>query len=121
MLPAEFENVPIAELLPTLRRATLLEDEDAPESESALVRLLAARIRHLLTFQTEHLMQILYRLDVPEQYYTDSLKLPSMDDTVRTLAEGILARERIKAATRRKYREWQDEHKPPPSEGLVEV
>jgi len=106
--------LPLPPLAQRLRDLDLLQDNDNPSDETALERLLAERLRHYLVFRSEALSALLYRLDIPEAYFRDALGLATLDDTARVLAQGILARERMKQATRERYRNLQN-----PTEGQV--
>jgi hypothetical protein len=110
----EPDALPLLPLVQRLRDLDLLQDSDNPGDETAMERLLAERLRHYLVFRSEALSALLYRLDIPEAYFRDALGLATLEDTARVLAQGILARERMKQATRERYRTLQN-----PTEGQV--
>lgn len=99
MQKTEFEE---AVLL--LQKHGVLEQQQLariPElSLEALKNLLAKQVLYMLERDFERLLQALYRIDVPEQRFRESL---TSEDPAGQIADLILQRELLKVQTRRWY------------------
>lgn len=69
-------------------------------TEATLRQLLARQVLYLLERDFERLLQSLYRIDVPEQRFKESLV---SDDPAGQIADLMLKRELMKVETRRWY------------------
>lgn len=78
--------------------------ESAPAAEDELLRRLAARILELLDGDMGALMQILYRIDVPEARFNEAMAAASQQERAERLARLCIERERLKIKTRELYR-----------------
>lgn len=66
------------------------------DAESAFTQFRAVlknKVKDMLTFDMEGLMQILYRLDVPEEEVSQSFELHSVDLIAEKMTESIIQRE----------------------------
>ncbi len=72
-------------------------------SWEALSVLLAQHLAELLERDLPRLVNILYRLDVPEQHFHAAMSAPSLGERSRQLADAVLARERLRAEMRLRY------------------
>lgn len=66
---------------------------------------LSERIQYLLLNETETLMQLLYRMDVPEKKFHTAMQLHPLTKIGDEIANLVIERELQKVITRRKYRE----------------
>ena len=80
----------------------LLPPDDRHYTEAEVRELLRARIASLLTTDRDWLLGKLYRLDVRERDIQAALASPGVD-VPAALAELVVARQRERAATRRRY------------------
>ena len=69
----------------------------------ALVEALSRRINFLLNHDFERLMSCMYMIDVPEQRFSEAVKLPEKDRPARAIAELIIEREVQKMESRKRY------------------
>ena len=81
-----------------------LEVQVLPQSEAALLDLLADVVAHLVEKRLEYFMQILYSMDVDEGVMRYAFSGTHGEPVNVVLARAILEREKKKAATRLKYR-----------------
>lgn len=70
-----------------------------------LVETLARRVAWLMKHDYERLLNAIYLLDVSEQKFREATGLATNDQTARAVAELIVAREREKFESRRRYRQ----------------
>ncbi|MDW3193874.1 MAG: hypothetical protein R8G66_15990 [Cytophagales bacterium] len=70
-----------------------------------LLDWLTQQIDHLIDYDYKHLVEALYRIDVPESKVAEILN-GDVTNVSRNLAKAILERQMKKAATRIKYRDW---------------
>ena len=78
--------------------------EEASEYLTHLKHRLADRIRELLETDMEHLINLLYRLDISETDFQRAMQGDHIYHTAQDLAEIVLNRELQKARTRAAYR-----------------
>jgi len=83
-------------------------EESDDERADAFRALLTARIVELLDGDTERLMHILYRVDVPESVVARVFRDHPLAEIAPTLADLIIERQMEKARTRAAYRERRD-------------
>ncbi|MCB2204922.1 hypothetical protein KQI65_09230 [bacterium] len=81
-----------------------LQDMTDEEREQRFRSMLIERIVELLSGNTEHLMHILYRVDVSEAAVSRVFNDTPLPDIAPALAELIIARQMEKARTRAAYR-----------------
>lgn len=93
----------LQEALPALKRAWELE---SPPRATAgeIIALIAGRIREWLRGDFEHLVNVMYRLDVAEAQFHQALDLPTEEERADAIARLVLERELQKAATRLHYK-----------------
>jgi len=82
-----------------------VEQKDLTSSYDELKRTIAERIRHLLSSHYEHLLNLLYRIDVDETKVADTLASYQPDEVPDILAEMIIERQLQKVVTRQYYRQ----------------
>ena len=70
-----------------------------------LLDWLTQQIDHLIDCDYKHLVEALYRIDVPESKISEILN-GDVSNVSRNLAKAILERQMKKAITRIKYRDW---------------
>lgn len=75
----------------------------AGRSWDALSALLEQHLAELLERDLPRLINIMYRLDVPEQHFHAAMSAPSLGERARQLADAVLARERLRAEMRLRY------------------
>lgn len=78
-------------------------DEAINGDEARLEAYLSEKIEILLRNNFEKLVQILYRIDYPERELPVAMNVPTLTETARRLAQGIILREKQKVETRKKY------------------
>ncbi len=69
----------------------------------ALMKELSRRIDFMLKHDFERLMSSMYMIDVPEQSFSEAVKLPEQDNAARAIAELIIEREAQKMESRKRY------------------
>lgn len=72
-------------------------------TEAELLELLTVYIQELINKDFEHLLWLLYRIDVGEKKVKAAIENAAPDQAAKIIAEHILAREKEKVATRKKY------------------
>jgi hypothetical protein len=77
-----------------------LNDAAAPDSEAALLDLLAEKIGEMMEQRPEYLMSLLYRLDVAESQINAALHPAAPESAWLGLARLVLARQRQRVATK---------------------
>ena len=81
-------------------RKDLLESVN---NEEALLLLLTEYIQELINKNFEHLLWLLYRVDVGEKKVKQAIENTEPENVANTIAKMILEREKEKIATREKY------------------
>lgn len=74
-------------------------------NEAELLEALIQRINQLLNEDFQALVQLLYRLDIPEQKLKDLLRTHPDTDAARIIAALIVERQQQKLASRNQYRQ----------------
>ncbi len=80
-------------------------DERHEFSFDRLLDWLTIQVDYLIDHDYKHLVEALYRIDVPESTVTEILG-GNVANVSRSLAQAILERQIKKAITRVKYRDW---------------
>jgi hypothetical protein len=80
------------------------ELEQVPSEWSTFIKLLRDRVLELYQNQPERLLQILYRLDVPEEHFIYASQLETLEDTVQFLTQKIIERELKRYYFRKNYK-----------------
>lgn len=88
------------EINPELLPATTMSDE---EKLKQFRKLLIARIEELAERNMEHLMWLLYRVDVNEKKLKEALQKHPQNEFASVMADAIIEREKQKAETRKKF------------------
>lgn len=83
------------------RLAVLGLDADPAADWAALEDRLALILEDWLAHRLPELVQLAYRLDLPEAQFTAALAGRSLPEAARQLARAFIAREQQRAATRR--------------------
>lgn len=91
--------------------ADLLEQDwsltlaDAPSGRSweQLRTVLAQHLAVMLADDFARLVNVMYRLDVPEQDFRTALAAPTLEVRAQALTDAVLARERLRAEMRIRY------------------
>ncbi|HMO32855.1 MAG TPA: hypothetical protein PKE63_11060 [Lacibacter sp.] len=78
-------------------------------SEAELLDVLTHRINHLLVHDFQHLVQLLYRMDVPEQKLKQLLRQHPDTDAARIIATLVVERQQQKLETRKQFRQKNEE------------
>lgn len=73
------------------------------KNENELLDLLTIYIQELINKDFEHLLWLLYRIDVGEKKVKAAIEKSAPDEAAKIIAEHILVREKEKVATRKKY------------------
>lgn len=98
------QKTEVEEAVILLQKHGVLEQQQlarVPElSIEALRKLLVKQVLYMLERDFERLLQALYRIDVPEQRFRESL---TAEDPAGQIADLILQRELLKVQTRRWY------------------
>lgn len=81
------------------------EIETVPSEWTLFIQALKNKIHDLYQNQPEKLIQILYRLDVPEDQFIYATQLEKIEDTIQYLTQKIIERELKRYHFRKKYRE----------------
>lgn len=81
-------------------------DKGKEFSFDRLLDWLTQQIDYLIDYDYKHLVDALYRIDVPESKVSEILN-GDVANVSRYLAKAILERQMKKAVTRIKYRDWQ--------------
>ena len=83
---------------------SLVASEDpSRRSWEALHAMLKQHLADLLAHDFARLVNIMYRLDVPEQRFRTALAAPTLEARAHILADAVLARERLRAEMRVRY------------------
>jgi len=92
-----------------IKRDFGLQDDVSFENASSYIdrikELLAIQINYLLDHDFNELLNILYRIDIPEEKVREALLLSSHGAVATHLVELVLERQQQKAITRLKYRQ----------------
>lgn len=80
------------------------ELEKLPSQWSLFIQTLKNKIKDLYQNQPEKLLQILYRLDVPEEQFIYASQLENLDETVQYLTQKIVERELKRYHFRKNYK-----------------
>jgi hypothetical protein len=73
------------------------------KTEDDLLKLLTLYIQELINKDFEHLLWLLYRIDVGEKKVKEAIENSAPDEAAKVIAIHILEREKEKVATRKKY------------------
>jgi hypothetical protein len=65
--------------------------------------MLGAHLAYMLAQDFAHLVNVMYRLDVPEARFNTALHAPTLELRASLLADAVLARERLRAEMRLRY------------------
>ncbi len=80
------------------------EIEEFTSEWRLFIQTLKFKVRQLYENQPEKLLQILYRLDVPEEQFIFSTQLESIEETVEYLTQKIIDRELKRYQFRKNYK-----------------
>ncbi len=80
------------------------ELEENPSQWSLFIQTLKNRVMDLYQNQPEKLLQILYRLDVPEEQFIYASQLETIAETVQYLTQKIVDRELKRYHFRKNYK-----------------
>ena len=107
LLIADLNRTYSWDLAPAEPERALPEDSSAagPSPEDALEAQLAEKINTLIQRDFGALVQLLYRIDVPEQKLRRMLETNDGQDAGRLIARLIMERQWQKIETRRKYKD----------------
>jgi len=83
-----------------LQKSTQIVSSDVASNLAEIRRQLVGKIEHLLDFDFEQLMSILYRVDVDEQKVKEALRDHSPNETALILTELVMERQLLKVKTR---------------------
>ena len=97
----------LKETITSLQAQSLLHVQVEPSYE-ALLRALEERINHLINLDFSSLIQVLYRIDVPENELRSMLAGTAGQSAGRTIAVMIIRRELQKIATRNSFKRYDD-------------
>lgn len=73
------------------------------DNEEKLVHLLSLYIQELINSEFEHLLYLLYKIDVGEKKVKEAILNSKPEEAHQVIAKMILEREKQKVATRKKY------------------
>jgi hypothetical protein len=76
---------------------------DAFHTKEEFIKYLTPKLTHLLDHDFEHLMQIMYRIDVPEREFALTLEFEKGTNIAENLAELIYDRLMLKVKMRKRY------------------
>lgn len=91
-------------LFRNLEIASSAEESAVNPSYEELKRMIAERIRQMLSTNYEQLLNLLYRIDIPESRVAEALSEYPPNEVPEMLAEMIIERQRQKVVTRQQYR-----------------
>lgn len=99
------ENATLIETANLLQQSWGLNLAGDPSQRSweDLALALEAHLAHLLAHDFAHLVNVMYRLDVPEQRFNLAMAAPTLGERAHLLADAVLARERLRAEMRIRY------------------
>ena len=98
------EDVKVLVYLFTKDTGIALNTEYDATNYKSVINWLEAEIRHLLNHDLQKLLNILYRIDIPEEKTKVVLSLENHEDMAIKFTELIVRRELQKVKTRKKYR-----------------
>lgn len=76
---------------------------DAVDNEEKLIHLLSLYVQELINKDFEHLLYLLYKIDVGEKKVKQAILDSAPDDAHIVIAKMIIEREKQKIETRKKY------------------
>jgi hypothetical protein len=80
-----------------------LADGPSGRSWEQLRTVLAQHLAVMLVDDFARLVNVMYRLDVPEQSFRTALAAPTLEARAQALTDAVLARERLRAEMRIRY------------------
>lgn len=86
----------------------LINDIGPSAVNEAFKELLAAKISQLINNDFAALVQLLYRIDIPEKKLKEVIEAGQGDDTAKLIAAMIIERQLEKASLRKQYRGGKD-------------
>lgn len=91
-------------LLRNLEISASVEEDAGNPSHEELKRLIAGHVRKMLHQNYERLLNLLYRIDVPEAKVAEALSEYPPNEAPEALADMIIERQLQKVITRQQYR-----------------